>query len=383
MRFEFKPFLSKLLFLLFLSVSCVDRISLDEIRIIENFPIVIDGFISSAKGPYTVTVSKSFDIESSYSMKEPYSVKRLTVSDNQGSSEELAEVREGVYEIRKLQGEVGRVYTLKAEFFDGRVYQSIPDTLIAGGTIDSVYYTYTEKPNTNGLILPQYVITANSEGTDYTNRYMWQVESTYKAKTHPEYDSKGCYWFENKCNYAPPCSGYRNIGTQGEKQMVQLFPCECCTCWYTIFNSEPLLSDDYLTDKGNYKNMPVGMVPINGWTFMEKVRVEVMMKSLSRRSFKFFESIRDQKAANNSLFQPITGKIPENFIQLDGKEQEVYGLFYATGIDSKSFYIQRNEVPHSDQLLTSDDYTSLGIGWVSCLDLFPNSTNIKPDFWED
>jgi hypothetical protein len=229
----------------------------------------------------------------------------------------------------------------------------------------------------------QYTFTANSKGTPDNNRYMWSATTTFKAKTHPEYLQTGCFWLINKCNYVPPCSGYRNIGTQGQKDVVQLFPCECCTCWYNIYSASPVLSDDHLTNTGEYKGIEVGYLPVNGWTFMEKSRVEVAMKSLSKRTFKYFKSIRDQKRAINSLFQPVTGKIPLNFIQLEGEEQDVYGLFYATGIDKKNFYITRSQVPYNHLLLTSDEYTNLGIGWVSCLDMFPNSTNVKPDFWED
>ena len=384
MRFEFKPFLSKLLFLLFLSVSCIDRISLDGIRITESFPIVIDGFISSAPGPYIITVTKAYDIESTYSPKEPYPVKKLTVSDNRGQSEVLDNMGDGIYATNTLQGEVGGVYTLRVELFDGRIYESVPDTLPAPGALDSVYYVYQQPADFNGFaVAPQYAVHVNSKGAGPNNRYMWQQTITFKANTHPENNDKGCYFFESACNFVPPCSGYRNLGTPQEKEMVQLFPCECCTCWYNIFNAAPVLSDAFFMNEGNYRNLEVGQIPISGWTFMEKVRVEVSMKSLGKSAFRYFKSIRDQKAANNSLFQPITGKIPINFVQLAGQQQDVYGIFYATGMNKKNFYITRAEVPNNQLLPTSENYNDLKIGWVSCLELFPNATNVKPDFWKD
>jgi len=383
MKFELNPFLSKSLFLLFLFVSCIDRINMD-IKIGDSYPLVVDGFISSAPGPYTITVTKAYDIESTYSPKEPYPVKKLTVSDNGGQSEELNKVGEGVYQTGKLQGEVGRVYVLRLELFDGRIYESVPDTLSAPGVLDSVFYVYQKPADFNGFAVdPQFAVRANSTSSGSNNRYLWQQTITFKATTHPEYNDKGCYFFEGACNFVPPCSGYRNLGTPEEKEMVKLFPCECCTCWYNIFNSSPLLSDQFFINQGNYRNLEVGQIPISGWTFMEKVRVEVSMKSLSKRAFRYFKSIRDQKSAVNSLFQPITGKIPLNFIQVAGQNQEVYGIFYATGIDSRSFYIKRSDVPNNQLLPTAEDYNDLKIGWVSCLDLFPNGTAVKPNFWND
>lgn len=376
---------SKSLFLLFLLVSCIDRINFDGVRVTESFPVVIDGFISSAPGPYTITVSKAFDIESSYSLKEPYPVKRLTVADDRGQSEDLEKVGEGVYQLSKLQGEVGRVYTLRVELFDGRVYESVPDTLLASGSLDSIYYAYQQPADHNGFAVdPQFAVRANSMSTGSNNRYMWQQTITFKANTRPENDSKNCYFFEGKCNFAPPCSGYRNIGiTPDDPEKVKLFPCMCCTCWYNIYNPAPVLSDELFMNQGNYRNMEVGQIPISGWTFMEKVRVEVSMKSMSKRSFSYFKSIRDQKSAVNSLFQPITGKIPLNFIQLTGQKQDVYGIFYATGMATESFYITRSEVPYNQLLPTPENYNDLKIGWVSCLELFPNATTVKPDFWKD
>ncbi len=82
----------------------------------------------------------------------------------------------------------------------------------------------------------------------------------------------------------------------------------------------------------------------------------------------------------------MSGKIPGNFVQLTGEESPVLGLFYAASMSSKSTYINRDDVPQ--QIIIPDGYIpahlSLPVlGCLSCLELFPNATNVKPPFWID
>lgn len=377
-------FSNGILFVL-LSISCIDRLDIDNVTISSNFPLVIDGYISDADGPYTITITRSFDLEAKYNLKESYSAKKLTIFSDNGQTEDLTEVSKGVYQTNKFKGEAGRAYKLRVEFPDGRIYESVPDTLMASGKIDSVYYTYDENKDLLGTPAPQFIFKLDGTGVMDLYRYMWNLTGTFKALTHPEYDvNNNCYFFEGKCNFVPPCSGMRNISNfPPEPEFVRALPCQCCTCWYNIYNTEPILSDRNFVRSADYRNVFVGKIPINGWIFMEKVRVEMSMKTLSERTFKYFESIRDQKSAVNSLFQPITGKIPLNFEQLAGSKQEVQGIFYAAGISKRDFYIDRKQVPNNNTLPTPEDMTMQGLGWISCLDLYPNSTTIKPAFWQD
>ncbi|MFM9076530.1 MAG: hypothetical protein ACKORJ_13355, partial [Bacteroidota bacterium] len=83
------------------------------------------------------------------------------------------------------------------------------------------------------------------------------------------------------------------------------------------------------------------------------------------------------------LFQPVSGRMPINFTQTEGRIEEVQGLFYATGVSSKVVYIERDDVPGADDLPTLDSLISIGLGKRSCLELFPNATSVRPSFWKD
>jgi hypothetical protein len=142
-----------------------------------------------------------------------------------------------------------------------------------------------------------------------------------------------------------------------------------------------VLSDELFTAGASYKAVLIFRIPFNEWIFMFKIRTEVTQFALIENAFRFFKSIRDQKTALGSLFQPITGKIPNTFTQAAGTPGSINGIFYAAGISNKNAYITGDDVGKNVPIPIVD-YTT-GVGCLSCLELFPNSTNVKPDFWID
>jgi len=182
----------------------------------------------------------------------------------------------------------------------------------------------------------------------------------------------------------PLCSGLVNVGTGvtlAQAVWEREKPCECCTCWYSFVNSTPVLSDNLFNQSGGYYGVKVKHVPLSPWVFMYKLHVKVSQLSLSPESFQFWKAIKDQKQGINSLFQPNSGKIPSNFVQILGRENPVYGAFFSTSIVSRTVYITPEAVAqeavwviHPKQPPQWND---------SCLTLFPDATTIQPDFWID
>lgn len=373
--------------------ACVDRLSYD-IQKSAAYSISVDGFISNRPGPYRVNINRTFDIESKTSTKTGVFVKSVILSDDEGTSEELMGIDQGIYETsdKGIQGQVGRAYKLRIELFDGRIYESAPDTLLPPGKMDSVYFSFLEVKDPNGVSDYSFDIFANSsKGSSAGNRFMWNTTGTFRADTHPELADirhAGCEPLPGgKCNFLPLCTGLQNISPPSVAPVyVRVKPCECCTCWYKIFNDHVILSDAYFSSTAHYDKMKVFNIPVTGWIFMYKIHVGVSQLSLTRNSFRFWKAIRDQHNAIGNLFQPVSGKIPGNFIQLTGEESPVFGLFYAASMSSKSTYINRIDVPQ--QIIIPDGYipaTPLTpcVGCLSCLELFPNATNVKPPFWID
>jgi len=379
--------------LILIASSCVDRIIFD-VDLPQELPLAVSGYISNQPGPYQVYLSSSFDTQSNVNLKNPISAKQVVLFDELGNSEELMEIGKGIYQTSETQGRVGGIYTLKIELVDGRIYESLPDTLLAPGQIDSLYYVFTADQDFAGVTSYGFDISINAQGNEENDlRYMWSMTGTFKAETQPWRTIPGmgsCYpipELSNRCNFIPLCTGLRNVSLPYFTPAYErVSDCECCTCWYQVFTSSPILSDDFFTAVPDYAELPIYRVPLDEWIFMFKIHVQVSQKTLTERSFRFFGSIRDQKEAIGSLFQPISGKIPGAFVQIAGTPTPISGLFYAAGISSRSMYITPYDVPGSIPVPIVNYEPrngGPGQGWVSCLELFPNATNVKPTFWED
>jgi hypothetical protein len=375
--------------------ACVDRIDIDVSKP-KSDAIVISGFISDGPGPYEIRIQNVYDVESKETTRVPVSVKRLELSDDAGNTEIMTEVKPGFYQTSAtgMQGVSGRAYKINVELYDGRIYESWPDTIKTGAELDSMYYVAHDVTDELGR-LKSYLdvrFDATYDATANVN-YIWKFRGTFKADTQPElYFSYHigpagnytglCFFLDELpgCNLQPPCSGLRNIGNTRLPEFEQRFPCTCCTCWYDIVNENLLLNNEKFIDKGIISGRLAGSIPINMWTLLYKIRLSVEQHSLTRNSFRFYKAIQDQKDAIGSLFQPVTGEIPSNFTQLSGPAVRVEGLFYATSVSSKVMYVTKYDLP---AFITSRIPETKPIFPDDCRYLFPNSTNIRPPFWID
>ncbi len=381
------------LFVFLVLAACVDRVQIDISQGLV-FPIVIDGRITNEPGPYTISISKAFDIDSKYNLKAPVSVRTVTLSDNAGASEDLKEVQKGQYQTASngMRGQEGHVYKLRIELLDGGVYESSPDTLNASGKIDALYHSFKSDVSAGKEKYGFDILFDASSGDHKSGRFLWKFIGTFQSDTNPELacedpglstcapcGEKACDEC-NYCNYKPICSGIRNISQYiqlNRANFLQYSPCECCTCWYNFFNSTPILSQDQSLNDGNYIGVKANYIPLDPWVFQHKVHVELVQESLSLQALNFYKAIKSQKEAVNSLFQPVTGKIPSNFILIKPTQTPLSGIFVATGVVRKTLFITRGDV-HPETLIPSN-----ALPWVdSCLKLFPNGTTTKPAFWE-
>ncbi len=380
---------SFLSFVLVLSTAaCVDRVFID-VGTPSSFPVVVDGHISDQPGPYSIQINQAFDIESKQNQKVPVDAKSVIISDNLGNSEKLFARYPGLYQTdttgKGIRGIVGRIYKLRVELPDGRIYESLPDTLLAAGKLDSVYSVFIEEKQNDFGALHGFDIFFNASGGDKSSaHFIWEFTGTFQAETSPQPSLRnGCEMIgAGKCNYVPLCSGLRNIGgyTFVTGIWERVAPCTCCTCWYNIFSSTVTLSDDRLLRVGDFKNVNIGHVPFDPYIFSHKIYIEVSQMSLTNQSYLFWRAIRDQKNATNSLFQPVTGKIPSNFTQLSGTEAPIQGLFLATSLSKKTIMLTKEDAPVNIDFNSAINVDALN---TACPNLFPNAKTKKPSFWKD
>jgi hypothetical protein len=360
-----------LITIIFFITGCVDRINV-EVGVGAT-PIVVDGHISNQPGPYRIELAKAIEIDAKLSVRNLISAKKITIADNLGFTEELTQSEPGIYwtKVGGIQGEVGKAYKLRIELLDGRIYESKFDTLRQAGNLDKVYFDFKSEVVNDATHYGFDIFFDSNLGEKNDFHFLWKFIGTYQVQSNPELFTQSCG--ESICPKPRPCSGYI-VSESGS--IEQVAPCECCTCWVSLVNDLPVISDNQFVKAGKFEGIKIGYVPLDSWIFLKKVHVEVQQQSLSKAAFAFWKAVLSQKAAGSSLFQPITGKIPGNFVQIAGPIGNIEGIFYATGINSKTTYINRIDVP-DQRLLTDPDLPFKD----SCIK-FGNATNIKPTFWE-
>jgi len=367
--------------------SCIDRFFY-EVELPQGVPIAVSGHITNQPGPYQVNINTSFDINSKELTRTPVSVQLVSIIDELNQTEELTEVTPGIYQTRAtgIKGRIGGVYKLRIELRDGKIYESIPDTLLAPGKIDSLYHEFYSRMDPSGTTRYGFDLMMNSGSNSMTTRYMWSFAGTFKALTKPEdMDPRfsKCYSINGKCNFRPPCSGLKNISPPWDDPLYErVAPCTCCICWYQFFNNAPLLSDE-IYSRATYKAVNIYDIPLSEWIFQNKIHALVNQATLTGQTFQFFKSIKQQKESVGSLSQPTVGRIPNTFIQIEGAPAPINGIFYSAGMDSKSIYITPLDVSRGIILPTVAYGGQGGVGNISCLELFPNATTVQPDFWID
>lgn len=370
---------------LMITFGCVDRVFFD-IKIPDTYGISIDGFISDQPGPYQVNVFRTFDIESKENLKSGVTA-RVTLLDGEENSEVLTQGTSGIYATAAhgMQGKIGGVYKIKVELNDGRVYESTPDTLFAGGTLNDARYDFVPRQAAHGIQYDIALIAQTSTTADLARvHFMWRNHVTFKSRTQPELElgppPGPCYRIdeEGRCNFVHLCSGWKNLGTDYAPNLTKVGECTCCTCWYDAYNHSPVLNDDLTSIDGKYNDILIDRVPMNGWNMMYKIRLEASVQSLSQQAHRYWRGVKNQYTAVSNVFQPITGKIPGNISQTGGQQSPAYGLFYATSISSKYFYIQREDV--SPDMIAKHNPKA---GYLPCFNLYPNASTTQPSFWEE
>lgn len=355
--------------------ACVDKINF-------NIPpaqslMVVEGMISDAPGPYTVSVLRSLSLAADSSFRDPIEKAKIILYDDEGNMEVLSESSPGVYVTGGvIQGRVGHGYYIKIETQDGKTFKSEPDYIHPVGEIEQIRYQYearTAVVNTAEVKTDVFNIYVDAFGGSEPSGYVrWRFSGTYKVETHPELHATVTQEgppYSYKSPYA--CSGYIVEAALGGGYIRQVGECTCCTCWVSQFESIPTLSDGQLVSNNRYQNVKVGEVPINGLTFTEKYMVQVDQMSMTGEAFQFFKMIRKQKETASSLFQPILGEIKGNIAPVNS-EDPVVGIFWASSIKSKYIFIPKSDVPY--------DVAPIGIA-EPCL-TYENASKNKPDFWQ-
>lgn len=357
--------------------ACVDQIDFESPSPQSQW--IVEGFISTDPGGYTVYVSQGLELDADSVYRRPAEDVSVVLFDDEGNQEIFSEVEPGTYRTAGLiRGEVGHSYHIRVETASGKVFESAPEKIHPVGEVLNIRHELEERTEVRPFgefradVFNIYVDA--DAGPAEENYVRWKFSGTYKVLTFPEFHMiwlQGDYTFKDPL----PCSGYIVVGgPMGSGGILkQIAECTCCTCWVAQYENMPQLSDTQFISNGEFRNIKVAEVPINTATFHEKYRVEVEQMSLTRAAFDFFKLVRDLKADASSLFQPPAGKLVGN-IKATNSDDNVVGIFWATAISRSSVYLYPSDVPYT---LAPIDFST-----DACTDYYDNATTVKPEDWE-
>jgi hypothetical protein len=372
--------------------------------------LVVEGMITDQPGPYVVKLSKTIPVQSqggaSASLQSqlgagaPAGVSgaMVVIKDDQGNSETLVEKSSGYYYTSTLHGVVGRTYTLSITTSEGSVYNSASEKLSPVGDFANLRFEFAQNEpaftnhqvsSTNGFnIFIDSQVLPEQQG-----RVWWRTTGTFEIFTRPEFhkrivfsnppqepplaipDPPVCSGYVVSCPY--PCAGgFFEDGTPKPthtKLFGPLRPCECCTCWVTQYNTNPIISDLKFVNSEMLSNYKVGFIEVNRRTFYNKYYLEVEQLSASDAIFNFWKSVLAQKRNSSNLFQTPPPKTGGNISAATANALPVIGYFAASSVKKHAIVINREDVP----------YTILPIDTIalSCTEAYKNSSTKKPLFW--
>jgi len=359
-----------ILLIFIISDSCIDPANITTPAF--KYQLVVDGFITTDPGPYTVKLYRSRPLGASVDLDRLIAEKfaKITLKDDAGNTELLTETSEGVYatKVNGMRGETGRSYHVEITLINGKKYESAAEEIRPVGEVTGIDYEFVEGSGAGFREGDGFKVYADATGVPNQDDFVrLRMVATYKVETFPQLRTKRVEGGEIPDPF--PCSGY--IRNQ-EGRLAKVGECECCICWANIYDEIPSITDEQFTTNDIFRGEYVGFVPATRQTLYEKIRIEIQEMSLTENTYLFWKLVKAQKEGLSNIFQPPSAEIKGNIKALN-TEEEVLGIFWAAGIQTKAIYIDRTEVPYIPQPIDTLK--------APCT-FFPNSTNKLPPFWQ-
>jgi hypothetical protein len=359
--------------------SCVETFDTNvRVEDVQKY-IVVDGLITDQPGPYTINLFTSASLDDELDAVNQINGASVIINDDLNNSFTLSEITAGNYQTSaSFRGTVGRTYTLQITTADGNQYESLPQKLLPVGEIEKVYREFVQVEDSltaNRTKDPKngFNIFLNCNVLPEQNKLVrWRTMGTYEITTYPierTVASNGAQIV--MIPDPPPCSGYSYVPFP---HLLGDGICKCCTCWLSIYDSGPILSDPKFINENHVERLKLAFVPANRSFFHKKYYFKVEQMSVTQEAFDFWKKIKKQGGTGSDLFQTPSGQTTGNMKPVGDTKIPVIGLFGVSAVRSHSFFIERSEIPYR----------------VSSMDRFPDSclkiqsrynTNQKPDFW--
>ena len=281
--------------LILILIACIDPFE-TEVEAGEK-RLVVEGHITTAKGPYQVVLSYSGNYSQLVDgISEFISGAYVCIHEDQGDCSELFEVSPGVYRTwdESFQGDLGKAYHLEIILPNGKQYLSEPEKMLKPPEISEIYYEY--QPGTNLLSKGFYVYIDVNDPADQVNFYKWETVSWYLYSWDP--------------------------------------------CWKRINDFSPFNIESDKNINGN--KIARRLVKIAPYNSRFPYVVTTYQLGLSEGAYQYLKNVNDQLNLSGSIFDPPPSFIRGNIINEEDPDEIVLGYFYAAGTSKLEVAIDRS-----------------------------------------
>jgi hypothetical protein len=248
----------------------------------------------------------------------------VSVEDGQGNIQTYSQSGQGTYEayLEPPFLAVGKVYSLTVRTNSGAEYRSEWDTLLACPPVDSLYYFQQTSGGSNPDELWQGVQFYNDvRGTPGgRGNYRWKAVATW------EYHSP----------YTAQYVRYRSVNIPYIVDSVS-------TCYLTETIEEVYAASTRLLTENNIFQNKLHYVNDQTPRLAERYSLLLEQHSLTDQAFAYWEKISAQSTSGASLYETQPASSQGNIFRV-GPTEKVLGCFYATQIQSKRIFIDKDDL---------------------------------------
>lgn len=310
-------------------------------------PIIVEGMITDQPGPDTIKITAAYPVDGKFHARAGIAGAVISVSDDAGNHDQLTDVGNGYYVTNTLQGVVGRSYTLLGQLPGGTTFSSSTEYMAPAGTIDSLFFEFTTRRNSyTGADEHGFNVYVNATAAPGSSlRLRWKFRGTFVYITDPSLIT---------IPGPLPCAT----------------GCVCCTCYATQRERGPVVTDLRVIGDTDIGRTFVQYVPINGYTFNDRYRVDVEQMEVSQPVYDFYFALAKQINNASNIFQPPFFELKGNVSSVG--PVKIQGVFSAAAVTTKHIYIFKSDIPYR---VYSDRVAA------DCRAIYAGATITKPPYF--
>jgi hypothetical protein len=369
-------------FMILVMNACTDSFVPDVEKY--NELMVVDGNVNDGPGPYVFKLSKSSRTKERAAFI-PYTNCMVQLEDNTGLKVTLSEKQAGVYQTDSaaIQGIPGRSYKLSISTADGESFESLPEQLLQGVKIQSVYGVLEHKTDPKlffGRDGYQFYVDAETPST--TNNYVfWRMQCTYKFQTD----------FPILCYY-----------DHGVHPVINGDTFKTCYRTVDILNLY-LLNTNELQQK-EIKGMPLNYEDNYTKALTMRYSLKVSQFTLNEDAFKYWSTVKKMVDAGGDLYTTQPYQVGNNLMNLTHPDKPVLGYFMVAGLSEKRIFVNHPPIVNRYDVCKIGDSQRYPLNWFvnnpaiwpvyyannnggvyylpqECVDCRVNGTQARPGFW--